>query len=69
MKENKTGRASEVEGEGRKAKEKTKSKIFILILEGKKDICSTERKKRAEINGSICIDFLVGIRVYLQKHE
>lgn len=28
-----------------------------------------KREQRAEINGGICIDFLVGIHVYLEKHE
>lgn len=27
-----------------------------------------EKKTRAEINGNICIDFLVGIHLYLEKN-
>ena len=43
-----------------------------MISEKKRHICSagreTTREQRAEIDGSICIDFLVGIHLYLEKN-
>lgn len=72
----KKGKAGNIKREGRKKREREdkNSEIFVLISERKKKrhifLAGEEKKRkwRAEIDGSICIDFLGGIHLYLWKN-